>query len=210
MEFKKRSDLHLIRKIWHVSAVFVLYLIHYFFSQSWSIGIIVTLTFVATLIDILRLRFSKLNDVILVLGGPLMRDSEVHSLAGTTFLLLGVSFLVMFFQYHIVALSILFLAFVDPFASFIGIKFGKDKIFGRKSIQGFVGGFLICTVISLVYLNINSNLEFNRVLFVSLIAGLLGALAELVPVGKIDDNLTIPVICGIGLELLFKFYGIQF
>jgi dolichol kinase len=40
-----------------------------------------------------------------------------------------------------------------------------------------------------------------------LLAGLVGAFAELIPIGKLDDNLTLPLMSAVGLSILFYFFG---
>jgi dolichol kinase len=48
----------------------------------------------------------------------------------------------------------------------------------------------------------------DRVIVVSLLAGLIGALAELVPIAKLDDNFTLPVMSSLGLYILFYLFGL--
>ncbi len=112
----------------------------------------------------------------------------------------------LFFNPLVVSLSLLFLAFADPFASYFGIRFGKDKIYGEKTIQGFMAAYLICASLTILFL-IYHGFNLDRVLLVGVLAGLLGALAELIPIAKLDDNLTIPVISGLGLTGLFYLFG---
>lgn len=158
-------------------------------------------------IDFLRQRYPALNDWMVHAFKPIMRTHEIHKIAGTTYLLSGVTLIVALFPRPIVALTLLFLAFADPIASFIGIKYGKDKIFGHKSIQGFMAAFVVCAVATAIYLTYY-NIMFDRVIVVSLLAGLIGALAELVPIGKLDDNFTLPVLSAIGLYILFYLFGL--
>ena len=44
-------------------------------------------------------------------------------------------------------------------------------------------------------------------IYLSVFCGLIGAFAELIPIGKLDDNLTQPIISGFFLSLVFYFYG---
>ena len=136
---------------------------------------------------------------------PIMRSTEISKLAGTTYLLTGVLLIVILFNHGVVSLSLLFLAFADPIASFIGIKYGKDKIFGHKSVQGFVAAFVVCVVLTALFLTYNAVPE--HVLVISLLSGLVGALAELIPIGKLDDNFSMPVLSSLGLTILFYFFG---
>jgi len=153
----------------------------------------------------MRQKNSEMNRSVLRLFQPIMRKNEVDRLAGTTYLLTGVILIAALFDRGVVALSLLFLAFADPIASYVGIKYGKDKIFGHKSVQGFMAAFFVCAILCYIYLS--SNGVHEHILIASLLAGLVGALAELIPLWKIDDNFTMPVLSSIGLSILFYFFG---
>ncbi len=157
-------------------------------------------------LDLLRQRYKALNDLALHVFGPVMRQNEAHKLAGTSFLITGVTVVVAIFPHEIVSLTLLFLCFADPLASYVGIRFGKEKILGNKTIQGFLAAFVTCLICSYVYLSL-LNFPPDRLLIFSLLAGLLGSLAELIPIAKIDDNFSLPVVSAIGLYVLFYFFG---
>lgn len=157
-------------------------------------------------LDILRQKRPALNKVTMKIFGPVMRRHESHTISGLTYLFLGGIFLLLFFDKHIVTLTLLFLAFGDPLASFFGIRYGKDKILGNKTLQGTLGAFAVCMVVSGIYYYFN-NLMTERLLIVAPISGLIGALAELLPIGKLDDNFTFPVVGSTLLWVLFEVYG---
>ena len=127
-------------------------------------------------------------------------------MAGTSYLLTGVSIIALIFPQEIVLLTLLFLAFADPIASYFGIKFGKDKIFGHKSLQGTVAAFFVCAILCFAFFYTH-NLLLDRLIVVSLLGGLIGSLAELIPIGKLDDNLTLPVMSAIFLYFMFLLFG---
>lgn len=206
MNFKSKSDVHWARKIWHIVGVLVIFFLFQLMPldiAKYSI-VICTLAFVS--IDIFRKKHPQLNTFFVQIFKPIIRQHEINSYAGTTFLFLGVMILILIFPPIIISLSLLFLAFADPFASYFGIKYGKDKIYGDKTIQGFLAAFIICMVLTVGYLFFN-DFAYDRVILVGLLAGLLGALAELVPIFKLDDNLTIPVVSGSGLTIIFYLFG---
>ncbi|MGZ3742231.1 MAG: diacylglycerol/polyprenol kinase family protein [Pseudobdellovibrionaceae bacterium] len=207
LELKKRSDIHLARKIWHIGGVFGIFLAYILLPEIISSILLAFAVLIFLPIDFLRHKNPALNDWMVHAFKPIMRTHEIHRIAGTTYLLSGVCVIVAFFPRPVVALTLLFLAFADPIASFVGIKYGKDKVFGHKSIQGFMAAFTVCAVATSIYLTYY-NIMLDRVIVVSLLAGLIGALAELVPIGKIDDNFTLPVLSGIGLYILFYFFGL--
>lgn len=203
--FKNKSDLHLARKVWHMTGVFVMFLAWMFLPYWFSITCLIIgwLAFVPA--DIMRQRNPEVNKVLSNIFRPIMRSTELNRLAGTTYLLTGALIITLFFNKGVVAMSLLFLAFADPIASYVGIKYGKDKIFGHKSVQGFIAAFVVCSVLSFLFLFFNQVPQF--ILIVSLLGGLVGALAELIPFGKMDDNFSMPVASSIGLTVLFYFFG---
>ncbi len=198
--------MHWERKLWHVTMVGTMSLCYAYapIAWSWTFLIIGWLLFVPA--DILRLRRSSLNEAVTYAFRPLMRDSEVNHLAGTSYLLTGVVLLLLLFPRDICILTLLFLTFADPIASLVGIRYGKDKIFGHKSIQGFLAAFAVCTFISYWFFSSHA-LMLDRIFMVSLLSGFIGALAELVPIAKLDDNFTLPMLSAVGLSILFLIYG---
>lgn len=206
VDLKKRSDIHYARKIWHMSGVFTMFLAYVYLPPAVSMSILVAAWVCFVPFDFLRHKYPALNDWALHAFKPIMRQSEARHLAGTTYLLTGVLLVDMIFPRPVVSLTLLFLAFADPIASYFGILYGKDKIFGHKSIQGFMAAFFVCMALTLIFLLAHNYLT-DRLIVVSLLAGLVGAFAELIPIYKLDDNLTLPLMSAVGLSILFYFFG---
>ncbi len=203
--FKNRSDLHVARKIWHVAGVFAIFTGWNYLSFMASMIALCIVWLIFVPVDIIRQNNKLVNETFTQMFRPIMRSSELNRLAGTTYLITGVILIALLFNRGVVGLSLLFLAFADPLASFIGIKYGKDKIFGHKSVQGFVAAFVVCTLMCFLYLFYNQVTQ--HVIIGSLLAGLAGATAELIPLGKLDDNFTMPVLSSLGLTALFYIFG---
>lgn len=204
--YKKRSDVHLARKIWHMCGVFMLFMVWHFSPFWFSLTFLVGgwLLFVPG--DFMRLQNPQLNKKLMQMFRPIIRSNEVDRLAGTTYLLTGVILIAVLFPKAVVSLSLLFLAFADPIASYVGIRYGKDKIFGHKSVQGFMAAFVVCAAVTYTYLYLNN--VYDYILVMTVAAGLVGALSELIPVAKIDDNFTMPVLSSVGLVSLFYFFNV--
>ncbi len=204
--FKQRTDLHIVRKVWHVFGVLALVVMYDLTSRPFALQFmsVVTLAFVTC--DVLRQFSPKLNQSLMFVFHPFMREHERHQLAGTTYLLLGTLLIMAFFPHSIVMLSLRFLAIADPLASLIGILYGRDKILNQKSLQGTLAAFAACTLISALYFYVQ-NWMTDRFVIVSLLGGGIGAFAELVPVFNIDDNLTFPVVSSTLLFVLFWIFG---
>ena len=202
----KRSDLHLLRKIWHISTGSIGLLL---FTRSpqdqqfWGF-IVLGIALAGFILDITRTRLPFINRLVLKFAGPLMRRSERDGMSGLPFYALGVSLSLFFYDRNIAILSVMFLVFSDPLSSFFGVLYGKDKILPNKSLQGAVAGFFTCYLITLFY-TMNHVTLGNHILIFAVVAGMIGALSELVSAFNVDDNLTIPVLSGLGMTVLNHF-----
>jgi diacylglycerol kinase (CTP) len=197
-----RSDLHIARKLWHMATGLIGFAIYHksgLSTDTMAAGLLV-FSACAFLVEFLRLRNEKMNQFLMVLMKPVMRESEKTSVSGLPFYALGVSLSLFFFPPTIAVLSVLFLIFADPIASFCGILYGRDKILPNKSLQGTIAAFAVCYIVTLVYGLINASPSMNLLVF-SIAAGAIGAVSELCS-QFVDDNLCIPVISGLGLFLL--------
>ncbi len=199
----KRSDLHILRKLWHIStgSLGLFLFINSEMSQTVWASIIMGIAVAGFSADFIRNRIPAFNSLVIKLMGPLMRRSEREGVSGLPFYALGVSLSLFFYSRDIAIVSSMFLVFSDPLSSFFGVLYGKDKILPNKSLQGAVAGFFTCYLITLFYA-MNSSTLGTHILVFSIIAGVIGAASELISAFNIDDNLTIPVLSGLGLTLL--------
>ena len=202
----KRSDLHLFRKLWHISTGSLglfLFVRSQQDQQFWGF-LVLGIALAGFVLDIARARYPKINHFVIKFAGPLMRRSEKDGMSGLPFYALGVSLSLFFYNRDIAILSVMFLVFSDPLSSFFGVLYGKDKILPNKSLQGAVAGFFTCYLITLFY-TMNHVTLGNHILIFAVVAGLIGALSELVSAFNVDDNLTIPVLSGLGMTVLNHF-----
>ncbi len=200
--FRLRTDLHITRKLWHMATGLIGLMFYYKSGLPTDTVATALLIFAACsfLVEFFRLKNEKLNQFIMVLMKPVMRESEKDSMSGMPFYALGVSLSLFFFPERIAILSILFLIFADPIASFFGVLYGRDKILPNKSLQGTIAAFSVCYIVTLVYGLINASPSMNLLVF-AIISGAIGAVSELCS-QFVDDNLCIPVISGLGLFLI--------
>lgn len=204
----KRSDLHLARKGFHIAGgLMLLYpMIVLDKPTEWLAALLSTMLALVMTVEYLRSNFPQVNQIAVVFLGPFMRESELNRVTGIPFYLASCLFSVLVFPTHIAHLAILHLVFGDPFSSFFGVLLGRDKLFPNKSLQGTLGGFLVCALVTAIYLRW-IGIHDERFLLLSLLGGFSGALAELLPV-NIDDNFAIPVISGTFMLVAFWAAGL--
>jgi len=97
----------------------------------------------------------------------------------------------------IIASAIVTLALGDGFATIVGIRWGKHRLIGNKSLEGSMAFFLTSI----------AGLSFLLEPVYALIAAFTGMLIEMVPQEIIDDNITIPLGVGAILMFLIKIWG---
>jgi len=206
MSLRARNDIHLPRRIWHFCGVMFIYFLYWWVPPEKARVTVLVCTLPIVAVDVCRLYFPRFNQAMMFLFKPFMRESERHRLAGVTFMVVGAAVNILLFPRQVVLLTFLFLAVADPLASFIGIRYGREKLIGNKSLQGTFAAFVACFALSCAYLTVMDMMR-ERLFIVCLLSGLIGAVSELVPVGKLDDNFVFPVLSGALLTGLFTIFG---
>lgn len=196
-DLAKRNDLHLKRKLWHVTTGLIALAITFALKLDSKEAALISFIVGASglIFEGLRLKFSSLNQFFISLAGNVLREREKHHISGFTFYCLGVSGCFFFFPWDYALISVLFLIFADPAASIIGITFGRTKTFLGKSLEGSLGCFFVCAGICLLY---GSPEPEVSLLSFALLGGFSGAVSELL--AFLDDNLTIPLMSGFFLS----------
>jgi diacylglycerol kinase (CTP) len=201
-QLRLRSDLHLLRKAWHIATGLtglIIYKKSGITEESMAF-ILLSVAIVAFTVEFFRLRNDKFNAMAMKLMKPVMRESERNSTSGLPFYALGVSLALFFFPERIAVLASLFLIFADPIASFFGILYGRDKILPNKSLQGTIAAFTVCYILTLAYGLVYIAPTMDLLVF-AIAAGIIGAISEMCS-QFVDDNLCIPVVSGLGLFLI--------
>lgn len=206
MSFKQRDDLHLARRLWHFFGVLFIFVLYWFVTPNQAIGLALGFSSFMIAIDWARLRNPRLGRFFVWFFGPFLREDERQRYAASTGMMAGVTLIILLFPKPVVLLSLLFLAIADPAAAFVGVRYGKDKLIGNKSLQGTLAAFVACFLISLGYFNY-MDLMMERLFIACLLAGLIGAFSELVPIGKLDDNFVFPVLSALLLTGLYYVFG---
>lgn len=192
----RRSDLHLKRKFFHMQGAALILVPYLFldFSRETMAAILGTALALVMTIEYSRARWEWVNSIAVKAMGGVMRDTEVNQLTGIPFYMASCLFAFLIFPRHVTVLAILYLAFGDPSSSFFGVLYGRNKIFPNKSLQGTLGGFCVCAVVTYAYLEWQ-HFPGGKVLLLSLLGGFAGAVSELLPL-NVDDNFAIPVVSG--------------
>lgn len=116
---------------------------------------------------------------------------------GTTYFLVGTLVAILFFSKSIAICVLLFCVFGDAASAIVGTKYGTIKLVGKKSLQGSLAFLAICL---LVGWGLGDLPGLALPFLLILIGALVATIVELMPI-PIDDNLTVPIITGVVMEL---------
>eukprot|EP00960_Hanusia_phi_P030355 748539-Hanusia_phi.AAC.1 len=153
---KTKKNLHLSRKIFHTtSGVIMASLYEFWLSREVALLLLIPGFFVFFIAESFRVNFPKhpMSILFFRLFARLARSYEIERRSGIVFYLAGVLACVFLFPKPIAVLSILFLAFGDPFASLCGMNWGSlgPRFSNGKSFIGSFGGMVACSLITFLY-----------------------------------------------------------
>ncbi|HTY08370.1 MAG TPA: hypothetical protein VMF29_04320 [Candidatus Edwardsbacteria bacterium] len=167
----------------------------YTYLAKW---ILVGATVAILVVDVIRLRHQFFKIVFIDFFGPLLRRHEISALTGATYLMLSSAVCILIYRSEVAIAAISFMVIGDAMAAVVGRSIGKPVFFG-KSLEGaaacLAGCLLIGTAVVL--------LPGSRLGFWPMACGALTAtIAELLPF-QLDDNITIPLLSGLAMNVMF-------
>jgi len=171
------------RKLIHLSALSIP-ISYYFVPEYISKPALFSVTGGFVVVEALRLSFPSLKILFMNVARSLIREHELTTLTGSTYLLISSSTCVLLVRKEIAIAAISYLILGDSVAAIVGKRFGKVRVFG-KTLEGFFACFIMCLAIGLLIPGID--------LHVAVVGALTASLVELLPI-RVDDNLRIPLI----------------
>ncbi len=200
-KIRTQRDLHIQRKIFHTITVLMIFCCLVLFAPevNWLLYASVGLPLVA--LDALRRTSENLNRFLIRWSSCILRKTEIRQLTGGSYAIIGVGISYFIFEPPVSQLAVLFLAVGDPTASLFGLLYGEKKIMGQKSWAGSLAALFFCSLSAFLFLTF-CHPNLGSPLLYSLIFGLTGALAELIPLGRLNDNLTQPLVSGFLMSLV--------
>ncbi|MDO8733766.1 MAG: SEC59/DGK1/VTE5 family protein [Elusimicrobiota bacterium] len=182
------------RKISHWFILLVPFFFIFFISQKTVLLLLAIVMTTVIIFELLRLKNEKLNQKLLKFFDGIYRENEAKNVSTLIFTLSGIFFTILFFEKEIALLAIFFLTFGDGFAALVGEKYGKHKIFRKKSWVGVVTNLLTCLAVGLIFSHF-FQIKFLQIFFGSLAA----TVVEILPV---KDNLLIPIVSAFVMTII--------
>lgn len=228
------SGFNFFRKIWHVLGLIIPVTLFFDpFQDAFGLvyatrAILVTLLalflFGLFILELVRLNHSGFENFFYQYFGFLMKESERKRFNGTVPYFFANLLVVLFFPAEVAILAILFLVIGDPFAAFVGSKYGKHRFYNGKSLEGIIGFLVPAFLFSILALFLITKSHPGSFLaifdnqgvflwtpiylvFFSVIAACVTEFfANTTAKGLVDDNLLIPIVGAVVLSVLSLLY----
>ena len=192
----------LVRKSIHLISLLIP-IVYYFITKTSAAIILGCLSFFAVTLDLARYFSPDVGKVFYKIFGFLLRRHEVDekkkNLNGATYVLLSGLIGVLIFPKIIFITAFAILIIGDIMAALIGRKFGKHK-FLAKSFEGTLAFFISSCIVVIFTPKVG---YFQEEIIIGFIAAFIGAITENISFGFVDDNLSIPLIVGFSMWILY-------
>ena len=155
--------------------------------------------FAAAFLDLLKYYDRGFRRIFYKIFGKMLRSKEIKRFTASTYIL-GASLIVFFaFDRWVALISITYIILGDTAGAIFGVRFGKHKTIGKKTLEGSMAFFVAAYAGSiLLKLLVGINAPWSALFMGALSA----AVIESLPLG-IDDNLTVPVLTGLLLQMMY-------
>lgn len=162
-----------------------------------ALAILAAFTVIFAGLDMARFYVPALNRKVRKDFGMLMRDYELEGMSGSSWFLFSSLLCVAMFSKTAASIGFLYLALGDPIASWAGLRWGKTKLPGGKSLEGSLALVGVCTLSGLLFLvATGTGLAIGPALLVAGCAAVAAAFAEWLPIKGVDDNFVVPLVTG--------------
>jgi dolichol kinase len=179
-----------------------------FFTRNQVIhlfGIVACLVYV---LDRVRIQYPELMARLPWVNRSFFRAEEQVREAAATPFAIAILLTILTFPKPVALLAIYTLAIADPLSAVVGIRFGKHRLIGRKTLEGSLA-FLVATfAVSVVVLGWATDVPLATRLEAGFLIAALGTILEGLP-WRIDDNLTIPLGVAAVAWLVCAIFGVD-
>ncbi|KPL03168.1 MAG: hypothetical protein AMJ90_03815 [candidate division Zixibacteria bacterium SM23_73_2] len=183
------------RKAIHLGAVVIPLSYYFLFSKHTALCLFVPAAIISVLMDIIRLsRWRPVTKVIRWFLRPILRRHERFDFTGSSYILTAFVLSVIFFDKKIAVAVLCFAIVGDVAAALVGRTFGRVKVNDKKTLEGSLAFFFMCILIVIAI----PSFPF----WIGALGALVATLMEAVSF-PLNDNLTVPLVSGMAMKVLF-------
>lgn len=171
-------------------------IIYYFIGKPTALVFVGFFVSIALFVELSKTLFPSFRGLFLRFFSPMLRSHERKGrITGATYYLIGSFLCILFFSKNLALVCLCFLILGDLFAAVVGKQWGRTKLLNKKSLEGSVACFVVCALVALM-------MKYPPPI-IALAGALTATLVELFPTG-IDDNITMPLVSGLVMQLILN------
>ncbi len=192
------------RKLFHIGTILPFAILIFFIDdqipRSFFIWIGAALFIIFALFEYYRFKERKIQEMLMKNFSSLFKEKEKENITALIFGPVALIILVLFFSKFAVVSAVWVGCISDSVAAIVGTKYGTKKNHLGKTWEG-TAGYFVSAFILLILLNIllSSPISWFFLLGVALLAALVERVTSI-----LDDNLVVPVVVAIAIELLYN------
>ena len=187
----RRKSVHLFAMI-----IPILYMI---VPRRESLLILAVCAFISILLDLLKYYEKGFRRLFLRVAGNMLRRREFKRFTSSSYILCAALVSIVAFDRWVAVSVLTFIVLGDFAAAIFGRRFGKHKTVGNKTLEGSLA-FFIAAYTGAIAFKLITGIDAP---WPALFTGALTAtVVEALPLG-IDDNLTVPILTGVLLQLMY-------
>lgn len=192
---EKIPKIKVLRKLWRlIGSIFPI--LYFFINKNIILIILGIILLIFLFLEFIRFYKTDFNKLLFKKLSFILKEKEKNKISATTWFLFSSFLSILIFEKSIAITALFFMIFGDIFAEVIGLKYGKFKLIGKKTLEGSLACLIACFIIGFILLN------YLNITIIMIIFGSLGAtLIELLPIG-LDDNFTMSLFSGIVMSII--------
>ena len=200
-----KESIHWKRKVFHVLGIGTVALAYPLtpVAPLQAAVILAVFTLIFGGLDTLRFFVPALNTRVKKDFGPFMRNYELDGLSGSTWFLIASVICAALLPKLAASLGFLCVAIGDPIASFVGLRWGRIKLPGGKSLEGSMALVGVSALGGIALLTLVGGLSLGVAALIAAPTALAAAFAEWLPIKRVDDNFIVPIVSGAAAAGLF-------
>lgn len=161
--------------------------------------ILAVCAFIAILLDLLKYYDKGFRKFFYSIFGNMLRSKEIKRFTSSSYILAAGLICAFAYSKWVMVISMVFIILGDIAGAIFGKRFGKHKTIGNKTLEGSLAFFIVAFFGTIVVkYSVFTDIQLSALFMGALTATVLEAL----PLG-IDDNLSVPVLTGLLLQLLY-------
>jgi len=161
--------------------------------------ILAVCAFIAVLLDLLKYYDKGFRRIFFRIFGKMLRSKEIRRFTSSSYILAAGLICAFAYSKWVMVISMAFIILGDIAGAIFGKRFGKHKTIGNKTLEGSMAFFLVAYFGAIAF----KLIALPQVPWSALFMGALSAaVLESMPLG-VDDNLSVPVLTGLLLQLMY-------